>query len=382
MDKIKRFIDCTVPVVTCNLRCPYCYITQERDFLKAMPTFRYSAEVIGAALTQERLGGVCHFNLCGGGETLLPKEMIDIIFALLKNGHYLAIITNGTVTKQFEKIAQFPKEYLERLFFKFSFHYLELKKRNLLDRFFENINLMRSVGCSISVELTPDDYYIPYINEIKKISMERVGALCHVTVARKETDPKLPILTKLSREDYIKTWSAFDSDMFKFKMQTFNVKRKEFCCGGLWTAHLNLGTGVLRQCYCGAVIQNLFEDVNAPIQWAPIGNYCAEPHCHNAHVWLTLGAIPELDTPVYAKMRNRVCIDGTEWLNPRMKAFFSQKLKDNNPALTEEEKIEANARSRKRMIKTMLIRKPLRYIYMHLPDKVKIWAIKHIPNKY
>ena len=183
MDKIKRFIDCTVPVVTCNLRCPYCYITQERDFLKAMPTFRYSAEVIGAALTQERLGGVCHFNLCGGGETLLPKEMIDIIFALLKNGHYLAIITNGTVTKQFEKIAQFPKEYLERLFFKFSFHYLELKKRNLLDRFFENINLMRSVGCSISVELTPDDYYIPYINEIKKICMERVGALCHVTVA-------------------------------------------------------------------------------------------------------------------------------------------------------------------------------------------------------
>ena len=72
---------------------------------------------------------------------------------------------------------------------------------------------MRSVGCSISVELTPDDYYIPYIDEIKKICMEKVGAVCHVTVARKETDPELPILTELSREDYIKTWSTFDSDM-------------------------------------------------------------------------------------------------------------------------------------------------------------------------
>ena len=57
MDKIKRFIDCTVPVLTCNLRCPYCYITQERKFMNALPNFAYDAETIGRALSKERLGG-------------------------------------------------------------------------------------------------------------------------------------------------------------------------------------------------------------------------------------------------------------------------------------------------------------------------------------
>lgn len=382
MDKIKRFIDCTVPVVTCNLRCPYCYITQERKFLKALPTFRYSSVQIGKALSQKRMGGIVHFNLCGGGETLLPPEIIAIAREMLAQGHYIAIITNGTITKRFKEICEFPSEYRSRILFKFSFHYLELKKRNLLEIFFNNIKMVRNAGCSISVELTPADYYIPYIDEIKKICMEKVGALCHVTVARKETDPELPILTEHSREEYVKIWSQFDSDMFKFKMQTFNVKRKEFCYAGLWTGHLNLGTGILRQCYCGAVIQNLFEHPEKPIKWNPIGNYCAEPHCHNAHVWLTLGAIPELSTPQYSLMRNRKCEDGTEWLTPRMKDFLSQKLSDNNQVLSERQKQNANKSSHIRMIKTQLIRKPLRSLYMSLPGKVKIWAIKNIPNKF
>lgn len=60
MDKIKRFVDCTVPVLTCNLRCPYCYITQERRFLSALPNFRYDAKTIGDAFSQERLGGNPH----------------------------------------------------------------------------------------------------------------------------------------------------------------------------------------------------------------------------------------------------------------------------------------------------------------------------------
>lgn len=128
----------------------------------------------------------------------------------------------------------------------------------------------------------------------------------------------------------MKTWGSFDSDLFKFKMSTFNVKRKEFCYAGYWTATLNLDTGVLRQCYCGKYIQNIFKDLDKPIQWQAIGCHCTEPHCHNSHVWLTLGDIPSLDTPTYSSMRNRVCEDGSEWLQPEMKEFLSGKLKDNN----------------------------------------------------
>lgn len=117
MEKIKRFIDVAVPVQTCNLRCPYCYIAQENKFLAALPYFMYDAKTIGKALSKKRLGGVCHLNLCGGGETLLPPEMTDILYELLAQGHYIAVVTNGTVTKRFQEICEFPDDFKKRLLF-------------------------------------------------------------------------------------------------------------------------------------------------------------------------------------------------------------------------------------------------------------------------
>lgn len=376
MDKIKRFVDCTVPVLTCNLRCPYCYITQERKFLSALPNFPYDAQTIGRAFAPERWGGIIHINMCGGGETLLPPEIIDIVYEILKQGHYIAIVTNGTLTKRFEQLCAFPPEYRARLLFKFSFHYLQLKEKNMLDLFFANIEMVKKAGCSFSLELTPSDEYIPYIKEIQEVSLQRVGAYCHVTVAREETNPKLPILTKLSDEDYRKTWGAFDSDLFKFKMQTFYVKRKEFCYAGEWTAHLNLGTGILKQCYLGATIQNIFEDVDKPIKWQALGCNCAEPHCHNAHVWLTLGAIPSLDTPTYASMRDRITVDGQHWLQPQMREFISGKLKDNNQLHTPKEMRKINRKMWFKVGVSVRLHKVARAVFYKLPDKTKVALLK------
>lgn len=314
--------------------------------------------------------------MCGGGETLLPPEMVSIIYEILKQGHYIAIITNGTVTKRFEEICKFPREYCERLLFKFSFHYLQLKEKNLLEKFFENIQMVKSAGCSFSLELTPSDDYIPYIEEIQQICKERVGAYCHVTVAREETNPELPILTKLSRDEYLKTWGSFESDLFEFKMQTFNVKRKEFCYAGEWTAHLNLGTGVLKQCYCGAVIQNIFEDTEKPIKWEPLGCNCCEPHCHNAHVWLTLGAIPSMETPIYASMRDRITDSGEHWLQPRMREFLSGKLKDSNSQYSANDMRRINRKMKLKVGLSVKAYRTLRNIFYALPDSVKIKLLK------
>lgn len=372
MDKIKRFIDIAVPVQTCNLRCPYCYIAQEDKFLAALPYFMYDAKTMGKALSAKRLGGICHFNLCGGGETLLPPQMTEILFELLAQGHYLAVVTNGTVTKRFEEICEFPEEYRKRLLFKFSFHYTELRRLNKFKTFWDNVHMMQNAGCSISIELTPNDETIPFIPEIKEMCMKEVGAYCHITVARKETDPELPILTNLSREKYIETWGSFDSALFKFKMSTFNVKRKEFCYAGLWTATLNLGTGILRQCYCGKYIQNIFKDIDKPIKWQPIGSYCTEPHCHNSHVWLTLGVIPTMNTPTYSEMRNRVCEDGSEWLSTEMKDFLSGKLQDNNQLLSSQEQAKVN---RKMAVESRLNSAALgtfRSIRQHLPKSLRV----------
>ena len=337
MDKLKRFTDIQIPVTTCTLRCHYCYITQTGLFKAALPKMKYSAAQIGLALSKERLGGICHFNMCGDGETLLPPEMTDIVKAILEQGHYIMIVTNGTVTVRFkEMMEQYPPDLKKRLGFKFSFHYLELKKKNLLDKFFSNVQLVKDSGCSFSLELTPSDELIPYISDVKKECIERVGALCHVTVARDETDDDFILLTKHSKEDYKKIWETFDSDLFDFKISVFGEKRNEFCYAGVWGGILDLGTGILRACDKTFLRQNILDDPQKPIDWKPIG-VCNKAHCHNAHVWLTLGMIPSLDTPTYSQMRNRELADGTSWLTPEMNAFLGQKLSDENVRFSEKE---------------------------------------------
>ncbi|MBD5292637.1 MAG: radical SAM protein [Bacteroides sp.] len=338
MDKIKRFIDIQVPVTTCTLRCHYCYITQHKLFSAKVPKLKYSAEQIGKALSKERLGGVAHLNICGNGETLLPPEMTDIVRVLLEQGHYIMIVNNGTITQRFkEMMEQYPPELKKRLGFKFSFHYLELKKKNLMDRFFDNIRLVRDNGCSFSLEMTPSDELIPHIEDIKKICKEQVGALCHVTVARDENVPGFVILSKLSREEYQRIWGQFNSPLFDFKMSIFNQKRNEFCYSGLWGGILDLGTGVLRACDCTFNRQNILDDPTKPIDLKPKG-HCNKAHCHNGHAWLGLGMIPELSTPFYAEMRDRVDKNGNHWLVPEMREFLSQKLADNNDLISDKVK--------------------------------------------
>ena len=337
MNIIKRFIDCKIPLQTCTLRCHYCYVTHNKLFENKIPVFKYDANFIGNALTQKRLGGICMFNLCADGETLLSSQVVEYIRAILEQGHFVMVVTNGTMTKRFDEIIKFPAHLLSHLFFKFSYHYLELKKRGLIELFFLNIEKVRNAGCSFTLEVTPSDELIPYIDEVKKTSLENVGALCHLTVARNDRISSMPILTKLSREDYKKTWEVFDSELFNFKLSVFGEKRKEFCYAGDWSVCLDLGTGILRQCYCSASSQNIFDDIEKPIKFRAIGK-CREAHCHNAHAFLCFGDIPDMNSPLYSQVRNRVCVDGREWLSSDMKDAMSHKLLEKNRLYTLQER--------------------------------------------
>ena len=339
MDKIKRYIDCYVPITTCTLRCHYCYITQHGLFANKVPKFKYSVETVRKALSKERLGGICLINMCAAGETLISTELLGYVRALLEEGHYIMIVTNATISKRFDEIAAFPPELLKRLFFKFSYHYLELKERNILDRFFSNIKKVRDAGASFTLEVTPSDELVPFIEEMNRKAVEELGAVPHVTIARDERNPDiLPILTDMSRDEYRKIWGQFDSVMFDYKMTIYEVKREEFCYAGEWSAYLNLGTGNMRQCYRSLITQNIFDAPEKPIRFHPIGRHCMEHHCYNGHSFIVLGDIPELPAPTYAELRNRICVDGSEWLKPEMKSFMSSKLKESNREYTEKEK--------------------------------------------
>lgn len=346
---MKRFIDIHIPIAKCNLNCHYCYVAQVNARDSEVAPFNYSAEYIGKALSVERMGGVCHFNMCGIGETLIPEQVIDITKAILAQGHYVMIVTNALLTKRIEQFCEFPEEYRKRLGFKCSFHYLELSKKGLMNRYFDNIDLIRKHGMSMSVEMTPSDELEPYIDDVKKICMERVGALPHVTIPRDMTKENIVLLSNHSFEDFCSIWATFDSDMFELKKRLWAQKRNEFCYAGEWSGLLNIGNGVMGQCYGNCLHQNIFKDISKPIEWTPIGHNCCLPHCYNSHSLLGLGDIPEIKGS-YALERDRIdARDGSHWLTIEMREFLSHRLENYNIEYNENEKAQKDQEWNNRM---------------------------------
>ncbi len=352
MEKLSRFIDCYISTETCNLRCKYCYVTQHNKFNSKLVSFKHTPREIAKALSRERLGGACLLNFCAGGETLLSEDVLPVIRALLEAGHYVMIVTNGTMDKRFEEIASFPPKLRKQVFIKFSFHYLELKRLGWLEKFRDNVWRMKEAGCSFTIEVTPSDDLIPYIDELKNVSQEYFGAFCHITIARDDVAYKINHLSELDFEAYKKTWGVFDSELFKFKSDIFYKTRKEFCYGGEYTLVLNLSSGDLRQCYCGKSLCNIYDEGKIPFR--AIGHACGYYHCYNGHVFLPMGAIPKLDTPTYDVLRNKTTLAGEEWLQPEMKEFMRQRVCDNRPRYTTGQKLKSDFCSIDLMMKAVL----------------------------
>lgn len=337
MEKIKRFITCHIPVYACNFRCSYCYVGQHQGAYKGgIKDFAVSPKEVAEFFSPERTGGLCYFNLCGLGETFLHPQLISLVYELTKEGHYCDVITNGVLTNKIEElISALDENQRKHLFLKFSFHYLQLKERNLLETFVSNVNKAKNAGVSFTVEITPHDELIPYIDEIKNVSLKNFGALPHITVARNEATKKIEIFSKFSRNEYKKTWEVFDSALFDFKFGIFNQKRKEFCYAGQNSLSVNLADGSYSQCYCGKQL-GFITEIEKPINFEPIGK-CKLPHCFNGHAFLAYGNILELKTPTYAEERDRITPDGGHWLNKNCLDFFSTKTCDSNFSFSSEE---------------------------------------------
>ena len=129
--EIKRLLVINVPIKNCNLKCEYCYISQLNKWGKSSEDFHYPPQHIVKALSAERLGGSSLINLTGQGETLLYSGIVELTHGLLSEGHFVELVTNGLTTKVIEQLLDFSPEKLVQLEFKISFHYLELKKKNL-----------------------------------------------------------------------------------------------------------------------------------------------------------------------------------------------------------------------------------------------------------
>ena len=325
---MKRFLECSIPTTLCNLKCEYCYVRQENRSKNQKACFKFSPEHIGKALSVKRLGGVSFISMTAPGETLLPGEITGITHEILKQGHYVNITTNGTISHRFDEILNFDKTLLSHLNFSFSFHYLELLRTNRLSEFFGNIRKIREAGCSFVLQINLYDGYVPYWEEIKQISLREVGALPQVALTRDESCEKYKILTKMPPGDYMRIGKEMDSPLFDFTCGNFMVKRKEFCYAGAWSAKLDMATGLMPGCYGNGVRQNIFENPDNPIKFEPIGSNCCFQFCFNSSHFMSLGVIPEIPTPSYGALRNR---KEAGWYSEKMDEFLSEKLSNDNP---------------------------------------------------
>ena len=330
---MKKVILFSIPMSICNFRCHYCYLAQrEEHYQGVQPQMRFSPEEVAKAMSLKRIGGPCFMNFCADGETLLTKDIDLYVKALVQEGHYAEIVTNLTVNKMIDKILTWDQSLLSHVEFKCSFHYLELKKKGLLDRFADNVKKIWAHGASANIEITPTDELIPYIEEVKAFSMEHFGALPHLSIARDDRSSDISYLTKLSMEEYDKTWSQFGSSFWEFKKKLFGVKRNEFCYAGGWSLFVDLSTGDCRQCYIGMKLDNVFANPEKPFPSLPICK-CRTAHCYNGHALLSAGLIPELDTPGYGDLRDRRRADGSHWLQDDLLTFFNTKLANSNKVL-------------------------------------------------
>lgn len=328
MDKYFRFIEASVKGSACNLKCNYCYVAQRYDpDMKDVGKFKYSPETIGYSLRKERIGGTAYINICGEGETLLASEMPETIHQILKQGHFVNVYTNGTLSKRFDEIIKIiPEELRSHLSFAFSFHYLELKRLNKLDVFFRNFNLMKDGGCSVVANMVLDDAYLPYIEDIKKVSLENLGAFPQISFPKKHNDnSNWTALTK--NVDATKTIGAsFNSNYLYFTEKYFNYNRKDFCYAGKWSFTLELTTGEIARCYNYRSHQNIFKNPDSPIKLFPIGNTCQCKACGGG-LFLPQGIVPSLKAPSYIYVKDR---PEAHWYTSTYKEFLSQQLIPNN----------------------------------------------------
>jgi len=340
--KPKKMILCFIPNNKCNFKCDYCFLSQIPEWIRHEESFFYSVEHIAKCLSSKRLGGSSLINITGEGETLLQPGIVDLCRLLLVEGHYIELVTNLTIVKVVDDFMQMPRDLLNHLEFKVSFHYNELKRLNLIERFFENIKKIRNAGCSFTLELMPYDELVPEIDKIISLCEEKVGAKCQVTVGRSDDKTTRGLLSNFPVEKYKQQWGKFESTMFNLKMELLNVKRKEFCYAGDWTLYVNLYSGEASSCYGQPYKQNIFKDPEKPIHFHAVGCHCLEPYCINGHAHIAMGVIPQYECGTYADIRNRTCIDGSQWFSDNCYNFFNSKLIETNKEYSKTKKIYSN----------------------------------------
>ena len=322
---MKKYIGIDIPAYGCNLGCTYCYLEDKTIGRGSFPPLKSSVDYIRYRLNKESIGRSALIGLCGSGETMLADQFEELCIALLKEGHYLIIVTNGLCTDKIEKLIKNAGEYARHLIFKMSFHYLELKNKNLLRKYANSIQIIDGSEASYTVELMPHDEIINEIPKIMEYSMEVFGALPQLTIGRNEHDER-KLLTNLPIDKYVEVWGVFDSEMFNLKIKYYMMHGMN-CNAGRDSFFIDLSTGNIRRCLFAENKGDFYDDCLS-LDFDRVGDTCPLNYCFNCHAYVTIGLLPDFESPTLAQIRDRKKIDGKHWLKDDARRFMNSRIQE------------------------------------------------------
>lgn len=320
---MEKYVGLEVTVHGCNLNCSYCYLGKEKGSSISIPKLMHSPKYIRYRLRRKIIGGSALITICASGETLLADKLSEICMELLKEGHVIIIVTNGISKKKISEIISSAGEYANHIIFKVSMHYMELRKRGLLNIFAENLRIIDESKASYTIELMPSDDLIEYIPEIMSYSVKNFGAYPQLTVGRDEQDGRR-LLSQLEFDEYYKVWSVFNSEMFELKMKYYMMHGTN-CDAGKRSFLINLETGIISRCLFSEISGNFFDN-NCSLEFQRVGNNCKLDYCYNCHAYTTIGVLPDFPAPRLLEIRDRKRADGSHWLKEEAREFLSVKF--------------------------------------------------------
>lgn len=288
MDKIVKMINGTVHTLGCNLKCEYCYLAQGRyKNDEDIFALKYPLNKILKACSKERLGGICFIQIIGDGETLLPKDVVPLIIGLLQEGHYVQVITNGTLTERIHQLVDKAEQagLSERLLISFSLHFIELEKGNWLKIYADNINYVRKKGVSFRISMVCSDADIEAEKRIHEFCQKDLhGVVLNIGSAKKYNEITGNIEGLWSKYDkktyYEKVMSIFPSYNLEYIKDLDEIDNHKFCYAGSWYFQVDFTTGTYSQCLQNAgPVHNFFENIEDELLLEPVGTRCKASWC-------------------------------------------------------------------------------------------------------
>ena len=140
IESINHCILLKFPQTECDLSCSYCYVHRNKKTGSSLFFQDCTPELIAGALAPEKMGFRTFFYAYSDGEPLLHEENIKMLASLASSGHAVAVTTNLNCIDPASLSSFFSLEARHRMLFFASLHYLELRRRNRLSRFFETLH--------------------------------------------------------------------------------------------------------------------------------------------------------------------------------------------------------------------------------------------------